>query len=119
MNLKKWWGRSASVDLHDCDEKLIANPRAIKKFTKELCALLNMKRHGATKVERFGSGELCGWSMMQFIETSSITAHFDEGENRAFIDIFSCKEYDADRAAQFCKEFFKAGEVSTKVLDRA
>ena len=45
---------------------------------------------------------------MQFIETSTITAHFDEQGNRAFIDIFSCKTYNAKKVALFCKKFFKA-----------
>lgn len=113
-----WWGRSCSVDLHECDHELLKDPEAIKKFVHELCKVLKMKRHGPTLIERFGHKELRGWSMMQFIETSSITAHFDEKENRVFIDIFSCKRYDAAKVVHFCKKYFKAKKAGMHTLER-
>ena len=113
-----WWGRSASIDLHGCDPDLIKNPVAIRRFVRELCALIGMKRQGPTRVERFGSGDLRGYSMMQFIETSSVIAHFDEFGKRAFIDIFSCKTFPPKKAAQFCKKFFKAKNFDEHVERR-
>ena len=113
-----WWGRSCSVDLHECDPELVKNPAAIRKFVRQLCTKLNMKRHGPCRVERFGSGNLRGYSMMQFIQTSSITAHFDEFGERAFIDIFSCKQFNPRMVALFCKKYFKAKNASTYVEER-
>ncbi|MBU0457630.1 MAG: S-adenosylmethionine decarboxylase [Nanoarchaeota archaeon] len=113
-----WWGRSASVDLHNCDPELVKNPEEIKKFVKELTKVLKMKRVGPTEVKRFGHGQLRGYSMMQFIETSTIVAHFDEKANRAFIDVFSCKKYNANTVAKFCKNFFKAKSYSLYVEER-
>lgn len=75
---KKAWGLLASIDLYECDPKLIKSPKAIKKFVIELCEVIKMKRHGDPLIERFAEGLLEGYSMIQFIETSSITAHFDE-----------------------------------------
>ena len=92
-----WWGRSASVDLHQCDPKLVKSPAAIKRFVKQLVKELRMHAVGPTLVKRFGHGQLRGYSMMQFIETSTIIAHFDEKGNRAFLDIFSCKKYSAKK----------------------
>ena len=37
-----WWGRSASVDLHDCDPMLVKSPFAIKRFVKQLAKELKM-----------------------------------------------------------------------------
>ena len=113
-----WWGRSCSIDLHDCKIELIKDSKAIKRFVKELCFLLKMKRHGLTRIDRFGYGELRGLSMMQFIETSSITAHFDEKGGRAFIDVFSCKRYNPKTIAKFSKKFFEAKTVSIYVEER-
>ncbi len=113
-----WWGRSASVDLHGCDHALLKNPKAIGRFVKELCKLLNMKRVGPVEIKRFGHGQLRGYSMIQFIETSTITAHFDEAGCRAFIDVFSCKKYNPKPVAKFCKKFFKAKEVKVYVEER-
>ena len=113
-----WWGRSASVDLHGCDPELVRNPPAIRRFVKTLIKELRMKRVGPTEIKRFGHGKLRGYSMMQFIETSTIVAHFDEKGNRAFIDIFSCKTYPAKKVAQFCKKYFKAKNYVLYVEER-
>lgn len=77
-----------------------------------------MKKEGTTIIKRFGENSLKGYSAMQFIKTSSITVHFDEEHNRAFIDIFSCKKFNEKRAEQFSKDFFKAKKSKIKILDR-
>ena len=114
-----FWGLSSSIDLYGCNPVFIRNPEKIRQFVRELCDLIKMKRHGETLIQRFGDGSLYGYSMFQFIETSSITAHFDETEDRAFIDIFSCKSFDPEVAAQFAKEFFEAREMKITSLERA
>jgi hypothetical protein len=47
-----------------------------------------------------------GPSAMQFIETSSITIHADETAGRCFIDVFSCREFDPDAAAEIAVAHF-------------
>ena len=113
-----WWGRSASIDLHDCDADLIKDPKIIERFVKALVQELNMKRVGPPEIKRFGHGQLRGYSVMQFIETSTITAHFDEFGKRAFIDVFSCKKYDPKPIAAFCKKFFNAEKSKLYVEER-
>jgi len=113
-----WWGRSASLDLHGCDPKMVSDPEIIKKFVRKLTKELKMKRVGPTEIKRFGHGELRGYSMMQFIETSTVIAHFDERGDRAFLDIFSCKKYNARKIAKFCKEYFKAKDYRLNVEER-
>jgi|SRR3989338_1574930 len=113
-----WWGRSSSIDLHDCDPELVRDTAAIRRFVRRLCAVLKMKRVGPARIKRFGHGALRGYSMMQFIETSTIVAHFDEKGERAFIDVFSCRKYDPKTVARFCKKFFKAKAASVYVEER-
>ena len=103
------WGLLASIDLHECDAGLISSPEDIRRFVVELCNLIDMQRHGECLIERFGSGELEGYSVFQFIETSCVSAHFDEKiGNAAYLDIFSCKYFDPNVAAEFAKTFFKS-----------
>ena len=111
------WGKLAAINLYECDEK-IKNKAEIKRFIKDLCKVIAMKPVGLAKVKRFGKDELEGYSALQFIETSSITCHFDETENRGFIDIFSCKEFDEKKALKFCKSFFNAKKTDIKILIR-
>jgi S-adenosylmethionine decarboxylase len=116
--LKQPWGLHAVIDLYDCDPELIKSFNSIEEFVIGLCDLIDMKRYGKAMIERFATGYYEGVSLLQFIETSSITAHFDERENRAFIDVFSCKYFNPETAAEFCKTFFKAGKIKLNTLVR-
>lgn len=104
---KNAWGLVSSVDVYGCNPSFINNPSKIREFIAKLCKKIEMKPYGDSLVERFAEGELEGYSALQFIETSSITMHFDEKENRAFIDIFSCKFFDYLKAEKFCREFLE------------
>lgn len=118
MSKIKPWGAIICVDLINCDKNQINNDKIYKKFVKELCSVIKMKTHGPLRIERFGKGSLYGPSFYQFIETSSITAHFDIVNSRAFIDIFSCKNFDAKKAEKFCKDFFKAKKSKATFIKR-
>lgn len=112
------WGKLAIINLYDCDKNIIKNKRKIKRFIVDLCKKIGMKRKGKTIIKRFGKDSLYGYSAMQFIETSSITIHFDEIKNRAFIDIFSCKNFNEKKVEMFSKKFFKAKKSKVKILPR-
>ena len=104
----KCWGILASIDLYECKPEFIRQPKKIKEFIFRLCSAIKMKKYGAPMIKRFGDGDLLGYSALQFIETSSITLHFDETENRAFVEIFSCKYFEPEEARQFCQRFLEA-----------
>jgi len=116
---RRAWGLLASIDLAGCDHKMIQSPKAIKLFIKKLVPLLKMKAYGPTIIEKFAEGSLEGYSAFQFIETSSITIHFDDKQgDRAFIDIFSCSWFDPYKAENFSKKYFKAKKSKLKNLLR-
>jgi hypothetical protein len=68
----------AAVDAHGCDRARLADPDTLRRFASALIDAIGMRAHGPLRLERFGHGDLEGWSAMQFIETSSITIHADE-----------------------------------------
>lgn len=112
------WGILAAINLYDCDKNMIKNKVKIKDFINRLCRKINVKKVGPTIVKRFGKGSLKGYSVMQFIEASTIIVHFDEKDNRAFIDIFSCKKFNEKEIERFSKKFFKAKKSKIKILIR-
>jgi|WetSurMetagenome_2_1015567.scaffolds.fasta_scaffold53523_2 S-adenosylmethionine/arginine decarboxylase-like enzyme len=112
------FGKIALINLYNCNPEFIRRKEYIKKFIKEICKVINMKLVGKSRIKRFGKGRLKGISALQFIETSSITIHFDEIKNRAFIDIFSCRDFNTKKAEIFSKEYFKAGRSSSKEITR-
>jgi S-adenosylmethionine/arginine decarboxylase-like enzyme len=111
------WGMLAAIDLHGCAPQRLEDPDSIRMFVPALIYAIAMQAHGALALERFGDGELEGWSAMQFIETSSITVHADEVSGRCFVDVFSCRSFDADRAAAVAVEHL-GGTPTLRVLQR-
>jgi S-adenosylmethionine/arginine decarboxylase-like enzyme len=111
------WGMLAAIDLHGCDSESLGDPDHIRGFVATLVDAIEMRAHGPVLLERFGDGELEGWSAMQFIETSSITLHADEFGGRCFVDVFSCRPFDAERAAAVAVAHF-AGTPTLTVLAR-
>ena len=102
------WGMSACIDVSNCDKDLIKNRNAIEIYVHDLCAdVIKMKRFQSTIIVNFGDDpRVAGFSMMQLIETSSITGHFANLTRSVYIDIFSCKNYDPFKAAEFTRNFF-------------
>lgn len=115
---KKYWGMETLINLYDCDRELIKDPKHIERYIIELCEVIDMHRFGNPIIERFGAGNLYGYSAVQLIHTSCITAHFAEESGDVYIDIFSCKAFSAKLAAKFTAEFFKAKNYENKTLFR-
>jgi S-adenosylmethionine/arginine decarboxylase-like enzyme len=107
----------AAIDLHGCDRERLADPDRIRAAVPAVIDATGMRAHGPLMLERFGSGDLEGWSAMQFIETSSITLHADEVAGRCFLDVFSCRRFDPGLAAAVAAEHF-GGLPTVTVLRR-
>ena len=117
---KKVYGMELILDLYDCNPKILASKKYLKDFIIKLCKLIKMKRYGKPLIERFGLGKdfTAGYSLVQLIESSSITGHFSELWSSAYINIFSCKRFDAKRAREFAKRFFKAKKFENRLVIR-
>ena len=103
------WGVLSCIDLYKCHPDLIRSETHIREYVKKLCELIDMKTYGSCHVVHFGQDpKVQGYSMFQLIETSCISGHFAEDTNAAYIDIFSCKPYDEEKAAMFSQDFFEA-----------
>src|SRR5690349_5101304 len=113
------WGFHTCIDLYKCDPIIIRDENKIKHYVKELCHLIDMNRFGECLVVHFGEDEkVAGYSMVQLIETSLISGHFANFSNNVYLDIFSCKPYNSERAVNFTKQFFQANGVKVNYFFR-
>ena len=113
------WGLSTSIDIYDCDANTIRDAEAIRQFTKEMCQLLKVKAYGETTIVEFGDDpRVHGYSMVQLIETSLVSAHFAEDTNTVYLDVFSCKYYDPVEAIEYARAFFQGERVEVHTLLR-
>jgi len=117
---KKIFGYELVMDLYQCDHDVISSKKKLQEYTDQLCALIKMKKYGETLLPYFGEEQpyTKGYSLVQLIETSSITGHFSEFWGTAYLNIFSCKKYDKDLARKFSKQFFKAKKIKSRFLIR-
>lgn len=107
FNTSGAWGLYSAIDVHHCDLEKLTDGDVIKQFTIELCDRLNVKRYGDLLMYLFGDAPgLHGWSTAQMIETSLVSGHFIQESKIAYVDIFSCKYYDAQIIIDFAVPFF-------------
>ncbi len=110
------WGIATSIDIYNCNPETIRNADKIREFVHRLCELVDMKRFGETQVVHFGEDpRVSGFSMVQLIETSLISAHFANQSNTVYLDVFSCKPYEPAIVTEFAEEFFEGSHCITNV----
>lgn len=117
---EKEFGYELVLDLSGCDLEAISSKKKIQEYVDKLCKLIKMKKFGKALIPYFGEKAVHtkGYSLVQLIETSSITGHFSEGWSKAYINIFSCKPYSEKVATEFTKKFFGAKKVRARFLTR-
>ena len=117
---KKTFGYELILNLSGCDKNIITSKKKLQEYIDTLCELIKMKKYGKTLLPYFGEKATFtkGYSLVQLIETSSITGHFSDYWATAYINIFSCKKYDHKIAKKFTSEYFGAKKVTTTFLRR-
>jgi len=119
------YGLELILDLHDCDGDSFTR-QSISKFCAELCDLIDMEAcdlHfwddvGVPPEEQQTQPKTKGTSAVQFILTSTIVIHTLDLMKVAYVNIFSCKEFDTDEAANFTAKWFRSTNWTANVVVR-
>jgi len=79
-----------------------------------------MKAFGEPVCEHFATHDpqAAGYSLVQLIETSSITGHFVDRSGDAYIDVFSCRAFDIEAARAVVERYFRPAAVRMTYLTR-
>jgi len=115
---KTSWGFHLLLDASHCDPDAIRSKKTIAEFVKKMVKEINMIAYGGPRIVKFGTGKRRGYTLVQLIRTSDITAHFSEEEGSAYVDVFSCKPFDPKKAIQVFRSFFHPERIHTKFLTR-
>ena len=115
---QKSWGFHLVVDATKCDLAAIKSKSTIAAFVKHLVKEIDMKAYGPPRIVRFGDGNKMGYTLVQLIETSNITAHFSEETGNAYLDVFSCKSFPPDTALNCIKKYFSPSHMKTRFFKR-
>jgi len=114
------YGKELILDIHNCDVSKF-NRTDIEKYIRILCGgVIDMEREDLywwdyeddPEGYKEAPSHLKGTSCVQFIKTSTITIHSLVDLKKIFINIFSCKDFDAEIATVFTEKYF-GGKVET------
>lgn len=112
------WGYHLMLDCSGCNDN-IENKREIYNFTVELLKKIKMKGFGKPIIKYLLAGEKNqGYSMIQLITTSNISAHFMDLSGTAYFDVFSCKSFDPDQAEKIIKKYFSPKKIKRQFIKR-
>jgi S-adenosylmethionine/arginine decarboxylase-like enzyme len=114
------WGQHLIIDLAGGNRDAIKSGEVIERFARELVVAIKMKAYGEPLLAHFAehSPKAAGWTLVQLIETSSITGHFCDFSGDAYLDVFSCQEFDVQTVLDLVNETFQPVEMHTTVLMR-
>ena len=119
------YGVELVLDLHGCNAEKFTR-EDIDRFFTELCCLIDMVKcdvHffddvGVPEEEKQTLPHTKGTSAVCFILTSSIVIHTLDILKAVYVNIFSCKEFDAEAAADFTKRWFEAETCDPRFIPR-
>lgn len=106
MNVKRYHN---IIDMNNCNNK-ISDSKIMHEFIKNVAKKIDMNIiEGPIVVQ----GVECnpGLSAFAIVDYSHISIHTFTKNNEALIDIFSCKEYDREKALQACKDYFETPDT--------
>lgn len=112
------WGHHLILDASKCTPSKIRCPQNIQNFARTLVKRIDMVPYGQPQVQHFGSGNKAGYTLVQLIETSNITAHFVEETNDVYLDVFSCKPFNPTDVQDVAREFFEFQGANMQFLNR-
>ena len=112
------WGYHLVLDCYDADKEMIKSKTNIEAFALTLVKKIDMVAYGKPQVVHFGEGNKLGYTLVQLIETSNITAHFSEDTGNFYLDVFSCKEFDPTVVLEVVNQFFSPHKIRERFIER-
>ena len=123
--LERPYGFELIVDLHGCDASGF-NRTGLCGYFEKICDAIDMTRCklefwddvDVPVEEQQTSPHTKGTSAVCFILTSTIVIHTLDLLETVYVNIFSCKAFDSDAAAEFTKKWFEAETCERSFINR-
>lgn len=119
------YGKELILDLHDCETSKFTR-KSLGKFLTALCKLIDMKPEkrvwwddfNVPLEERQSDPNLVGITVVQFILTSNITVHTLDLLGSAYLNLFSCKDFDTRKTVEFIALHFGTVNYVSTIVER-
>ncbi len=116
------FGPHLTLDLYGCNKEKISNLKYIYDILDQLPEVIGMKKISPPNIVFYpgseGTFDKGGISGFVLIATSHISVHTFTEQEHAFLDIFSCKDFDVEKAEKYLIEKFEAKKVDKNLFRR-
>lgn len=114
------YGPHLMLDLSDCNPTILDNLEACFKLLSELPEKIGMTKITQPYVFRYSAPapEDEGITGVTIIAESHISLHTYPRKRFAFVDLFSCKPFDVERARDHIVQFFQSKSPVVHVQER-
>ena len=113
------WGYHLILDCKSCNKDKITNKEFVKEFSKHIIEIANMVPFGEPQIEYLLPGtDNAGYSILQMITTSNFTAHFIDASGDAYVDLFSCKDFNIEEIVNTVRTMLEASNIRVTLLHR-
>ena len=113
----KHYGKHVILTASGCNAALLEKDQ-IADFCRDMVKRIDMVPFGEPFVERFGEGDEVGISAVQLIQTSAITIHTNDEARDMYLDVFSCKDFEAEIVLACVKDWFAPSGIENQTLLR-
>jgi len=120
MTEKLGYGPHLTMDFYGCQAETLSSLEHVYQFLDEIPGLIGMTKITPPFVMRYHGQEPDEWGIsgMVLIAESHITVHTYPEKGAAFLDIFSCKEYDHGRVLAQAVEWFRPDHYDDALVNR-
>ena len=114
------FGMHLIFDGYGCDRHRLEDISLIYNFLSDCPAQINMTKIMPPYVFRYDADNPQDWGISGFvlIAESHISIHTFPEKNYLSLDIFSCKNFDSERAISYVSNLFATQKSEIKLLDR-
>ena len=116
------FGMHLTLDLYDCEKKLLKKKKYIYKILYELPDIISMKKilnpivkFYKGNLNTFDKGGISGFTM---IAESHISIHTYPFQKYVSMDVFSCKSFDASVILRYMKKKLNYKRVEKNIIYR-
>ncbi len=115
-------GPHLTLDMYGCNKDKLNSEKLIYKILDELPDIINMHKISKPQIIKYpgkeGSFDRGGCSGFVLIAESYISIHTFVDQRHASVDIFSCKNFDTNKAVDYLIDKFNPIKVEKNLIQR-
>ncbi len=114
------FGQHLTIDAANCDRKKITDHSLVYDILNKLPGKLGMTKMSLPHVVKWldSGATIEGISGFVMIAESHVSIHTFPEKDYVFIDIFSCRSFDTDKAVELLTKVFDSKKFTKKVVKR-